>query len=72
MMPPCGGMLGASNWEKNPRQSQNMLEGLYIPSGLGMSQDGSMDGVNALLISLPACTRQHLQKTTPQSEVFLQ
>ena len=32
------GISGTSNWEENLGHSQNMLEGLYIPSGLGISQ----------------------------------
>ena len=33
--------MGTSNWEEAPGQTQNSLEGLYIPTGLGMSWDPS-------------------------------
>ena len=31
--------LGTSYWEKAPRETQNSLEGLYVPSGLGTPRD---------------------------------
>ena len=33
--------LGATNWEETPEKTQNMLEGLYIPSGLGKPWDAA-------------------------------
>ncbi|KAF7647830.1 hypothetical protein LDENG_00165850 [Lucifuga dentata] len=38
-MPPFGGFPGMSNWEETPGQTQNMLKGLHIPSGLGMPRN---------------------------------
>jgi len=32
-------VLGMSDWEETPGQTQNPLEGLYISSGLGIPQD---------------------------------
>lgn len=37
--PACGGVLGKSNCVEATGQTQNMLEGLCSPSGLGMPQD---------------------------------
>lgn len=36
-MRPCGHILGMSKWEET--QTQNTLEGLHIPAGLGKPQD---------------------------------
>ena len=42
-----GGFLGMTSWEESPRQTQNLLEGLYISSGPGIAWDppGGAGGV---------------------------
>jgi len=30
---------GTSNWEETPGKTQDTLEGLYLPAGLGMPRD---------------------------------
>jgi len=54
--------MGTSNWEETAGQTQNPLEGLYISSGLGTSQDpqeepesvaGEKEAWGALLSRLP-------------------
>lgn len=32
-------VLGKANWEETPGQTQNLLEELYISSGLGLPRD---------------------------------
>ncbi len=33
--PSCGGVLGASHWEETQGKTQDTLEGLCLPTGLG-------------------------------------
>lgn len=39
LLHPCRGVTGISNVVETTGQTMNRLEGLYIPSSLGMSQD---------------------------------